>query len=112
MINKFSLICFIGIYGSAVFIVQWITGIRIFASSEVVRLQPLMAQTGTDQYSFIKLFCDYGMSGGILVGAYFFGKYLVDRIGDRLEQKINESTTTITTAVDKVQKEVEKWNQQ
>jgi hypothetical protein len=106
--TKFSLLCFVAIYGGAVFLAQWMTGLKLFASEEAARLHPLMAQSAADGYSLAKLFLDYGLSGGILVGGYFLGRFVVERLGDRLENKVESTRIELKADIKEIKTELEK----
>lgn len=59
---------------------------ELFAQSEIVR--------ETDQLDILPVFkalADYGLSAGILVAGYFACCKLINRIGDRLEKKMDDN---------------------
>ncbi|MDR1957852.1 MAG: hypothetical protein LBQ54_02210 [Planctomycetaceae bacterium] len=99
----------ISVYGGAAIVSRWLI------SHEAAL--PL-GQAGGIETGFVQKILDYGLSGGILVGAYFIARYLIDRIGDRLETQIKTTETGIRSDItelknteNEIKNIVERWKE-
>ena len=102
--DRFFIGCAVSIFGIGVAIAKWLTG------GAIVFSQTLPAETQQlDLFPLVKTILDYGLSGGILVGAYFLGRYLIDRIGDKIENKIESTEKEIQTNLNEIKSTINQW---